>query len=177
MPTFARALATSTCLLLIAAGAGRAEPDPPEAALPLVLKGMTYVSSEEDQNELVLEAKTARIHLDEQRVDLEGVHVRMGSKAPGGQRGGGVDVECERGSFDLETQDFDAEGDVRGVTADGRRFRTDKLRYRADRSLVTTDSRVVIRDAAGTYQGGGFDYWVREDRFRLRGGASVVQGS
>jgi hypothetical protein len=34
----------------------------------------------------------------------------------------------------------------------------------------------VIRDAFGTLRGAGFEYWVRENRFRLIGGASVVQG-
>jgi LPS export ABC transporter protein LptC len=161
-------------LLLAAAPAGSAPEAPETPPQPLVLHGITYVASDEERNELVLEAAIAHVHLDAQRIDLEGVHVKMGSKAPGGVKGGGVDVECDRGTFDLETRDFDAAGNVRGVTADGRRFRTEALHYRADRQLVTTNSRVVIRDDAGTYQGGGFDYWVREDRFRLRGGASVV---
>ena len=41
--------------------------------------------------------------------------------------------------------------------------------------IVTTNAPVQITDKGGTYRGGGFRYFVRENRFRLMGGASVVQ--
>jgi len=144
----------------------------------LVLTGMTYVASEGSTNELVLDADRANLPSPGDQAHLEGVRARFGSKAPGGaasDASGGLDLVCDVGVFDLESRDFIAEGNVRGTTADGRRFRTDGLRYSHEEGRVSTDRPVVIRDDAGTYSGGGFDYYVREDRFRLRGGARVVQ--
>jgi hypothetical protein len=41
--------------------------------------------------------------------------------------------------------------------------------------VLYTDEPVVIVDRSGSYRGGGFHYFVDEQRFRLEGGASVVQ--
>ena len=38
-----------------------------------------------------------------------------------------------------------------------------------------TDDPVLIVDEDGRYRGGGFRYFVNESRFRLLGGATVVQ--
>jgi hypothetical protein len=85
-------------------------------------------------------------------------------------------MRCERGTIDLETSNFDAEGNVRGTTGDGRRFRTERLRYKHGPGLVTTNAPVDIKDDAGTYTGnGGFRYYVRENRFQLHRAATVVQ--
>ena len=35
---------------------------------------------------------------------------------------------------------------------------------------------VALRDGTGIFKGGGFQYWVRENRFRLTDGARIVQG-
>ena len=43
-----------------------------------------------------------------------------------------------------------------------------------EEGVLYTDAPVVVTESAGTYQGGGFRYEVRERRFRLLGGASVV---
>jgi LPS export ABC transporter protein LptC len=83
---------------------------------------------------------------------------------------------AERGSFDLGSGDLSAEGNVRGVTADGRHFETEHVVYRRETGRVSTRSPVVIKDEFGTIRGAGFEYWVRENRFRLIGGASVEQG-
>jgi hypothetical protein len=64
---------------------------------------------------------------------------------------------------------------VRGTTGDGKRFRTESLRYSHDKGLIETDSGVEITDETGSYRGGGFSYWVRENRFKLRRAATVVQ--
>jgi LPS export ABC transporter protein LptC len=152
--------------------------DESKTPVNLILSGMTYVASEGATNELVLDADRARLPSPGDQAHLEGVRARFGSKAPGGastDASGGLDLVCDVGVFDLESRDFIAEGNVRGTTADGRRFRTDGLRYNHEEGRVSTERPVVIRDEAGTYRGGGFDYYVREDRFRLRGGARVEQ--
>jgi LPS export ABC transporter protein LptC len=141
----------------------------------LSVEGMTYVASDGGRNEVIVEAEKAGILRGEQVARLEGVHARVGSFAAPGSPDGGLELRCERGSFDLEAGDLTAEGTVRGTTADGRRFETERLIYRRATGRVTTEAPVVIRDGFGTLRGAGFEYWVRENRFRLVGGASVVQ--
>jgi LPS export ABC transporter protein LptC len=148
--------------------------DPDTERITLELGGMTYVASAGTANEMVIAADHATIHPDAERADLRDMHATIAPAAAEG-RSGGLDMTCDRGTFELATGDFVAEGDVRGVTGDGRRFRTTRLRYHHDEGLVVADVPVEIRDAAGRYRGGGFRYWVRENRFRLSGGATVVQ--
>ncbi len=139
---------------------------------------MTYAASRGEASELVVEATEARVSPAEARVELEGVRARVGAAARGeGALGslGGLELSCERGTLRLDTRDFVADGRVQGHTGDGREFRTESLRYQHDRGLVATDSPVWIREAAGSYRGDGFRYWVRENRFRLLG-AKVVRG-
>ncbi len=157
------------CLVISLAYAGAAWSG--EAASPaLELGGMTFVASQGTRNEVVLAAEHARIETLEKLAHLETVHARLASA-----RGSpGLDMRCERGTIDLETSNFDAEGNVRGTTGDGRRFRTQRLRYVHESGLVSTNSPVEIQDETGTYRGAGFRYHVRENRFQLRG-ATVVQ--
>lgn len=152
------------------------------AALPVTaeekraldLKGMTYVSSQGAFNEMVLDAEQAHIMPDQDLAHLEGVHLVLASFVDGARGRGGLDMTCDTGIIYLGSGDFVAEGDVRGTTGDGRRFRTTKLRYNHKRGMIVTDVPVSIRDRAGTYRGGGFRYWLRENRFQLTGGTSVV---
>lgn len=160
--------------LLVAAAAGAQD----EERIVLELGGMTYVSSAGAANEMVIAADHATIHPDEEVAELREMHAVVAASDEAdtkGEASGGLDMRCERGTFQLATGDFLAEGDVRGVTGDGRRFRTSRLRYHHDQGLVVADVPVEIRDEAGTYRGGGFRYWVHENRFRLSGGATVVQ--
>ncbi len=154
-------------------GAALAAGDPVPAELSVV--GMTYVASNGARNEVIVEAERAEIGRGERVAHLQDVHARVGSFAAAGAPEGGLELRCERGSFDLDAGDLTAEGKVRGTTADGRRFETERLRYRRATGRVTTEAPVVIRDGFGTLRGAGFEYWVKENRFRLIGGASVVQ--
>ncbi len=166
--------------VVVAEAEAGANPVPADASAniegaSLVLEGMTYTVSEGEMNELVVDAQKATLRPELDEAFLEGVHVRMGSRAPGGIPGGGLEMRCREGVFDLETRDFVATGDVRGVTADGRRFRTEKLRYRASDGLVRSDQPVVLREKDTVLEGTGFEYYVRADRFRLRD-ARIRQG-
>lgn len=141
------------------------------------LRHMTYVASNGPVNEMVLNADSAQVFLKESEARLQHVHAHFqapGNVAASGHRGS-LDMECDRGTFSLETGDFVAEGHVRGVTGDGRRFETTRLAYHRSQAMVTTDQPVLIQDATGAYRGGGFRYYVRDNRFRLVGGAEVVQ--
>jgi hypothetical protein len=177
-PTTARRLAAGLlglALLAPAAPAMAQEGGAPGERITLQLGGMTYVASAGTANEMVIEAEHATVHPDAETAELRAMRAVLAPADPGAGRSGGLDMTCDRGTFQLATGDFVAEGDVRGVTGDGRRFRTTRLRYHHEEGLVVADVPVEIRDAAGRYRGGGFRYWVRENRFRLSGGATVVQ--
>jgi LPS export ABC transporter protein LptC len=163
--------AAAGACLLIALGCASVASAQGAASPSIELEDMTFVASLEGENEVVLVAEHARVETLEKVAHLETVHALLAS-------GGGtpaLDMRCERGTIQIESSDFDAEGDVRGITGDGRRFRTQRLRYTHGSGLVSTDSPVQIRDETGTYRGGGFRYYIRENRFQLRGAATVVQ--
>ncbi len=163
-------LALGIALLLAASLAPvRSAAVPPGTRLDL--EGMTYVSSRAGEPEVVLSAERAEYRRDEDVVHLEGVELKVSERAGVV----GFELTCAHGELDLEAGDFRARGDVRGLTRDGRELRTDRLRFRHADALVSTDAPVEIRDAAGIYRGGGFEYHVREARFRLLGGATLVQ--
>ena len=166
------ALALPLCL----AQSGSADGGSPLEA-DLTVEGMTFVASAGSQNDAIVEAGRASLGRAVRVAQLSAVHARVG-KAAGATQGtqGGLELHCDRGSFDLESGDLSAEGNVRGVTADGRQFETERVEYRRETGRVSTRSPVVIRDGFGTIRGAGFEYWVRENRFRLIGGASVEQG-
>lgn len=137
----------------------------------LHLRGMTFVASEGSANEIVLEAKVARFYPDRDVADLEVVEVDV---APSKDRTG-FSMRCKTGQLNLATQDFLAIGDVRGTIEGGRDFEAQWVAYDEAQGLLYTDDPVLITDRDGRYRGGGFRYLVREERFRLLGGATIVQ--
>jgi hypothetical protein len=137
----------------------------------LHLQGMTFVASEGSANEIVLEAEIARFYPDREVADLEVVRVDV---APSTDRTG-FSMRCETGQLTLATQDFIAVGNVRGTIEGGREFEAQWVAYDEAQGLLYTDDPVLISDRDGRYRGGGFRYFVREERFRLLGGATIVQ--
>jgi LPS export ABC transporter protein LptC len=170
-----RALPIAIAFVLPLAAAAEAPPGTVED--DLTLEGMTFVSSAGSRNDAIVEAARAQVARVDREARLSDVHARIG-KAAGGLAGmeGGLELRCQRATFDLDSGDLTAEGGVDGVTADGRRFETERVTYDRATGRVSTRVPVVIRDAFGTIRGAGFEYWVRENRFRLIGGASVEQG-
>jgi LPS export ABC transporter protein LptC len=167
---FASALA-----LLAATLAPPASAETPPA-VGLTLDGMTYVLSHGDAVDLVVEAHRAEASPRSGRIELAGVRARITSPRTAGREAGSLELVCERGELDLETREFVASGRVAGRMQDGRILETERLRYGHADGVVSSDSPVSLRDEAGEYRGGGFQYWVRDDRFRLTGGARIVQG-
>jgi LPS export ABC transporter protein LptC len=137
----------------------------------LDLTGMTFVASRGSTNEIVLRAGHAQMKSDSDHVQLQDVQTTV---SPEGDRPG-FDMTCERGELNLDTSDFYAEGDVRGTTDSGRTFTTTWVRYDHAEEVLFTDAPVVITEGGSSFRGGGFRYHVPERRFRLLGGASVVQ--
>lgn len=164
-----RLLLLPLCLLWLTAPPLAAATGPSDGQVDL--EGMTYVSSRAGKAEVVLSAARADYRPSEDVVHLRDVRLRV-SEHEGVV---GFRLTCDRGVLDLEAGDFEALGDVQAHTRDGRELRTERLRYRHESSLVATDAPVEIRDSGGRYRGGGFEYHVREARFRLLGGAALVQ--
>jgi len=137
----------------------------------LRLEGMTFVGSRGSMREMLVEADRATFHPSDQIAYLENVRSEMT------ERDGAVGFEmtCDRGELDTGTSNFYATGNVRGRTADGRRFETTWVRYDDAKGLAYTDAPVRVEEQGGIYKGGGFRYYVREQRFRFVGGASLVR--
>jgi LPS export ABC transporter protein LptC len=138
---------------------------------PMRLTGMTFVASDGAVREILVTADHATVKLDADRADLEGVHAEWA-----GEDGEiSLELRCQQGEFDLETNDLIAIGDVRGRFRDGREFRGPWLRYDRGKGIAFTDAPVTIFDQGRTLHGGGLRYHVRDRRLRLTAGASVVE--
>ena len=137
----------------------------------LNVRGMTFVASEGSANEILLRAESARFYPEPQVADLERVEVEVAS----GDGRVGFEMQCDRGQLNLTTQDFLAEGHVVGTIEGGRQFEAEWVAYDETEGLLYTDDPVLIVDEDGRYRGGGFRYFVNEQRFRLKGGATVIQ--
>ncbi|MBW2499975.1 MAG: LPS export ABC transporter periplasmic protein LptC [Deltaproteobacteria bacterium] len=173
----ARWVSRAILLVLIALGgpAGAGPPDlgwlDGDRGQALDLHGMTFVASEATANEILLRAEKARFYPELEVAELEAVHVEV---APGEGRVG-FSMECEGGRLNLASQSFVAEGNVVGTIEGGRHFEAAWVAYDEAEGLLYTDEPVLIEEDEGRYRGGGFRYLVEERRFRLLGGASIVQ--
>jgi hypothetical protein len=136
----------------------------------LVFSDLTFVGSRGATSEVLLTARVARLRREANVAYLEDVEAHVS-----GTGEGRLDMRCDRAEFFVDTNDFVAEGHVRGRTGDGRHFQTTRLRYDHEQALATTEVPVLITDVHGRYRGGGFRYHVGQGRFRLVGGATVVQ--
>lgn len=133
--------------------------------------GMTFVASEASANEILLRAERARFYPEHEVADLEQVEVEVAAE---GDRVG-FEMRCDRGQLNVATKDFLAEGHVVGTIEGGRQFEALWVAYDESKGILYTDEPVLIVDQGGRYRGGGFRYYVNEQRFRLQGGATVIQ--
>ena len=140
-------------------------------AAELYVTGMTFVGSRGSVSELVLHSQTAVFHPDTDVAHLEVVRATVSDR----EKDESFEMTCDRARLNVETNDFEAEGNVRGVTADGQRYSAPSVSYNHDEGLLSSDERVVIVDETGSFEGDGFRYHVREKRFRLLGNVRVVQ--
>ena len=137
----------------------------------LDVTGMTFVASEGSANDILLRAVTAKFYPEREIAELVDVDVQV---APGDGRLG-FEMRCDEGRLNLATQAFVAEGHVVGTIEGDRQFEALWVAYDEVEGVLYTDDPVLIVDQGGRYQGGGFRYFVNEERFRLQGGATVVQ--
>jgi len=137
----------------------------------MVIHGLTFVASHGADRDLVLRAERAHLDPSSNVAHLE----RVESSVDPQEGTPGFEMTCDEGDLDLATNDFLAKGHVHGKTADGRRFTTTWVRYDHANGIASTDAPVEIEEAGGKYKGGGFRYQVRDQRFRLLGGATMVR--
>ena len=167
--------ATLLAVLGVVATAHAEVPDPGwlegDPGQKLNVRGMTFVASEGGANEILLRAERADFYPEREVARLDVVDVEV---TPGDERIG-FRMRCDEGQLNLATQGFIAEGRVVGTIEGDRQFEADWVAYDEAEGVLYTDDPVLIVDEDGRYRGGGFRYFVNESRFRLLGGATVVQ--
>jgi LPS export ABC transporter protein LptC len=147
----------------------RQQPDP--EATELRATGMTFVGSRGDTSELVLHSGFATFYPDRDFAELEEVRAVVKDDADGDS----FEMTCDRAELNIETNDFRAEGRVRGTTADGQSYSAPWVEYDHEAGLLRTDAPVKMVDGTGTFRGDGFRYHVQERKFKLLGNVSVEQ--
>jgi len=157
----ALALALAASSILVGALSSASAEESPE----LRISGMTFVGSRSDQSELVVRSDTAFFHPDSGLADLRGVHAEVSDA----KKSENFRLECDRAELDIETNDFTASGNVKGVTGDGRRYSAVWVHYDHATSTLSTDAPVTVVDSGGTFRGDGFRYHIDEHRFELVG--------
>jgi LPS export ABC transporter protein LptC len=146
---------------------------PPGAAEETELRatGMTFVGNRNDSSELVVKSAFAIFHPERDLADLESVHAIVTDDS--GETN--FEMTCERASLNVETNDFRAEGDVRGSTADGQRYTAPWVEYDHAAGLLHTDAPIRMVDGTGTFTSDGFRYRVRDHTFKMLGNVAVEQ--
>ena len=160
----------------VAAGASDAagsDPQTPAGELreDVTVTGMTFVATRGDDSELIVRAREAVFHPDTNVAELQEVR----ASAVDAEQGRDFTVSCARGELDVDTNDFLAEGDVRGATGDGQTYSAPWVRYDHAEGLFFTDAPVVMHDETGSFEGDGFRYHMSDRRFQLLGNVRVVQ--
>lgn len=143
------------------------------AAPPMRLRQLAFVATREGTTEVRVEAAEGVIEEALSKATLETVHAEW-SGADGKPS---LEITCERGELDLESNDLLASGDVHGTLADGRRFVGPWLRYDRDRGVAFSEAPVQILEGNRVLRGGGFEYHVRDRRLRLTAGAKVEENT
>jgi LPS export ABC transporter protein LptC len=162
---FTRALAIAAGGILVAGLSGA------DGSPGLRVSGMTFVGSRGDQSELVVRSDTAFFRPDSGVADLEVVRARVSDA----KKGESFQLQCDRAELDVETNDFIATGNVKGLTGDGQRYSAPWVRYEHASSTLSTDAPVTMVDSGVTFRGDGFRYHIEERRFELLGNVVMEQ--
>jgi len=133
--------------------------------------GMTFVGSRGETSELILRSRFATFYPDRDLARLQEVRAVLTED----DASDSFEMTCDRADLNVETNDFRAEGSVRGTTADGQIYSAPWVEYDHDAGLLHTDAPVVMVDGRGTFRGDGFRYYVHERKFHLLGNVSVEQ--
>ncbi len=130
----------------------------------VTLTGVTFVKTQNGVSQVLLRADEAEFDIAAKKVHLQGMTVETKSDAGAKE----FWMRCDRGVIELASGDFQARGNVQGQTLDGRTFRTESADYDDEKALIFTDAPVLLTEVSGTLRGDGMQYWVREDRLKLK---------
>lgn len=164
-------LVAPTSSVVAASREGPADDPSAERATELRATGMTFVGSRDDRSELVLHSETATFFPDRDVADLEKVRAVVTDEDDGDS----FRMTCERAELNVETNDFRAEGQVRGTTADGQKYSAPWVEYDHEAELLYTTAPIQMNDDTGSFRADGFRYYVNERRFEMLGNVSVEQ--
>lgn len=133
--------------------------------------GMTFVGSRNDHSELVLHSEFATFFTERDIADLEVVRAVVTDEDDGDS----FQMTCERAQLNVETNDFRAEGQVRGTTADGQKYSAPWVEYEHESGLLHSSAPIQMTDETSSFRADGFRYHVNERTFQMLGNVSVEQ--
>jgi LPS export ABC transporter protein LptC len=133
--------------------------------------GMTFVGSRDDRSELVLHSEIAIFFPDRDFADLEVVRAVVTDEDDGDS----FHMTCDRAELNVETNDFRAEGQVRGTTADGQKYSAPWVEYDHETGLLHTSAPIQMNDDTGSFRADGFRYDVNARTFKMLGNVSLEQ--
>jgi LPS export ABC transporter protein LptC len=164
-------LVAPTSSVVAASREGPADDASADRATELRATGMTFVGSRDDRSELVLHSEIATFFPDRDVADLERVRAVVTDEDDGDS----FRMTCDRAELNVETNDFRAEGQVRGTTADGQKYSAPWVEYDHEKELLYTSAPIQMNDDTGSFRADGFRYYVNERRFEMLGNVSVEQ--
>jgi LPS export ABC transporter protein LptC len=134
-------------------------------------EGMTFVGSSGSERRVELRSRQAIFLPARGIAELTDVDAEVSVL----DEGISFTMQCDEAELDVETNDFLARGNVRGVTGGGHRYHAPWVKYLHEEGVLTTDAPVVMEDRSGSFRGDGFRYHIHEKRFRLLGNVRVEQ--
>jgi LPS export ABC transporter protein LptC len=166
-------LVASTASAVAPSGNGPDADSSAERETELRATGMTFVGSRNDRSELVVHSEIATFFTERDIADLEVVRAVVTDENDGDS----FQMTCERAELNVETNDFRAEGQVRGITADGQKYSAPWVEYDHEAGVLHTSAPIQMEDDTGSFSADGFRYHVNERKFLMLGNVSVEQNN
>ena len=136
----------------------------PAALPPAELRGVVFEGFSGGIRDAEVRAAEARIDTEERVALLRDVNIGFSD-----ERRGRVEIRADRGTLDLDTEDFLLSGGVEGRTAVGDRFSTAKLEYRSDGRKLWSDTPVRLDRANMQLYAEGMEFDLEDRRVVLTG--------
>jgi LPS export ABC transporter protein LptC len=143
----------------------------PEAAFaPMTtLEGVVVDGYAAGKSEFQVLAESATLDPESRQARLADVRITFADRTSGD-----VSVRANEALFEIDRDDFELRGDVRGTTSAGETFETDALRYDDAGRLLRTDSEVRLRRSDLLFEGRGMELDVATRRVRFKGRVSAL---
>lgn len=120
---------------------------------------------------MVVRAERAFFQPDTEMADLEQVRAEVSDDVEGES----FRMTCDNAELNVETNDFEAKGNVQGVTGEGQHYSAPWVKYDHATAMLYTDASVLVVDDSVTLRGEGFRYYIDDRHFELLGNVTVEQ--